>query len=93
MESTRPQHGPAHYMSLVFALLARGYKLDIQGVRRASFHAVVRNSMDCTVGDLTYRDPSDEYPNSPAVGISYGSYLTDPQFERDVTFQFIVERM
>jgi hypothetical protein len=89
----RPQHSPAHYMSLAFALLARGYKLDIQGVRRASYHAVVRNAMDQVVGDLTYRDPSEESPDSPAAGISYGSHLTDPQFERDITFQFIVERM
>jgi hypothetical protein len=93
MELSRPQHSPAHFMSLVFALLARGYRLDLQGVRRASYHAVVRNAMDQVVGDLTYRDPSEEPPDSPAVGISYGSYLTDPQFERDVTFQIVVERM
>lgn len=93
MELSRPQHGPAHYMSLVFALLARGYKLDIQGVGRLSFHAVVRNAMDQVVGDLTYRDPSEEPEGSDAAGISYGSHVTDPQFSKDVTFQFIVERM
>lgn len=93
MELSRPQHSPAHFMSLIFALLARGYKLDLQGVRRASYHAVVRNAMDQVVGDLTYRDPSEEPKGSPAAGISYGSYVTDPQFSKDVTFQFIVERM
>lgn len=92
MEPTRPQHSTAHYMSLVFALLARGYRLDIQGVGRASYHAVVRNAMDRVVGDLTYRDPSEEHA-SFAAGISYGSHVTDPEFEQDVTFQFIVERM
>lgn len=90
MNST--DHELPHYMSLVFALLGKGYRLDIQAVGRASFHAKVFNRQDQGVGTLDYRSIGDESQRY-AQGISYGSCSTDPQYEYDATFTFIVERM
>lgn len=86
----RPRMDPAQWMSLCFTLLARGYILEMKAVMRGSFHATVRNQLDRVVGDITYRDPQDE-PNDYAQGISYGSHVSDPEFDPDITFKQVME--
>jgi hypothetical protein len=83
---------PAQWLSLCFTLMARGYILEMKAVARASFHATVRNQLDRIVGDISYRDPQDE-PNDFAQGISYGSHVSDPEFDPDLTFRTVLENL
>lgn len=87
-----PTPGPLEFMSLVFDLLARGYTVELKASGVLSYHAVVRCPLDLVVGDLQYRHDSEEV-DSKAQGISYSSWVTDPQYNRDATFDFVVHRM
>lgn len=60
----------ADFFAAQFALLARGYILEVRAVRKGSFHATVRSRLETVVGSLEYRDPRDELEPS-AQGLSY----------------------
>lgn len=61
------------FIAATFALVARGYTVEIKGTGRASYQAKIRDQLDLLVGDLEYRDPADE-PNPQAQGLSFASY-------------------
>lgn len=68
-----PAQHSSSFLAAVFALVARGYIVEIRRVRTASYAATIRNQLDTVVGDLEYRDPVDE-PNEYAQGLSSSDY-------------------
>lgn len=68
-----PRGHSSAFVAATFALIARGYTVEIKGVGRASYQAKIRDQNDMFVGDLEYRDPADE-PNETAQGLSYANY-------------------
>lgn len=80
------------FYSVCFALIARGYIVEIRAVMQRSLRAAIRNSMDLPCGDLQYRDPSDE-PEELAQGISYASCFGDVGAAPDPVFAVIQEAL
>ncbi len=73
--------GVAGFLSVVLALVDRGYKVEVERVRRSSYRAIVRNDLGMARGEFQYRDPGDE-PEPEAQGLSYGPYNDDPATDR-----------
>ncbi len=63
-------HTSADFFSVVFALLAKGFTVEMKMRYKASYVAIVRDSRDAFIGELQYRDPQDE-PKEYAQGLSY----------------------
>lgn len=74
------------FIAAVFALVARGYTVEVRSACRASYHATIRNHLDAVVGDLEYRDPSDE-PEEYAQGLTYANHGGD---EMGRVFQIVL---
>jgi hypothetical protein len=77
---TRPaethSHGSASFMAAVFALLRRGYAVELVATGRGSYQAKIRNQLDVLVGDMQYRDPIDE-KNELYQGLSFASHTPE----------------
>ena len=73
MLNNNPDLHSSAFVAAAFALIAKGYTVEIKRVARASYHAKIRDSLDGLVGDLEWRDPIDER-NPRAQGLSSAGY-------------------